>query len=117
TMGQVLREHLSLEYAVISGVFGSGSYRGFNDATGMLDTLDVGGPPDGSLDLELWDNSNSPALLVNLDAPRSILFEEQITRWAGALLIPTELMIVQVRTAIGSNAIAFVRECTPSEPI
>lgn len=117
TMGQVLREHLSFEYVVISGVFGSGSYRGYSDETTRLDTLDVGGPPEGTLDHELWSMTDSTALLVNLDAPGSVLFEPQTTRWAGALLVPNDQMMVRVRPGIGSDAIAFVREATPSEPI
>lgn len=117
TMGQVLREHLSFEYVVISGVFGSGGYRAYSDETTRLDTMDVGDPPEGTLDHELWSHADSPSLLMNLDAPGSVLFEPQTTRWAGALLVPNDEMMITVRPAIGSNAFAFVREATPSEPL
>lgn len=117
TIGQQLRQELEREYAVISGMFGSGGYRGYDESTGALGTLDVGDPPEATLDHELWSQSDSAALLVDLGAPGSILFEPQSTRWAGALLVPGEDMLASVRPAIGSNAIAFVREATPSEPI
>lgn len=117
TMGQVLREHLSLGYCVISGMFGSGSYRAFDQGTNRLGTLDVGDPPTGSLDHELWFSTSDSALLVNLDNPGSILFEPQTTRWAGAELVESREMLASVTPAIGSNALAFVREATPSEPL
>lgn len=114
TMGQVLRAHLSLEYCVISGVFGSGSYRAINTETSMLESIDVGDPPVNTIDHELWSMHETSALIVDLQAPGTILFEPQTTRWAGAALASSDEMIANVRPALGSNAIAFVREATPS---
>jgi hypothetical protein len=114
-MGQVLREHLSNEYCVISGVFGQGGYRGYDESMGTLGTLDVGDPPPGTLDYELWKLTDSPALLVYLDSPASILFEHQSTRWAGASLVPGSEMVTWTRPALGSNALVFVRKASPSQ--
>lgn len=117
TTGSVLREHLSLAYVVISGVFGSGSYRGYDPGVGGMGTLDVGDPPEGSLDHELYVTSEAAAAVINLRDPDMIRLASQTTRWAGAELVAGEEMILRVRPALGSDAIAFVRNTTPSEPI
>lgn len=117
TTGQVLRAELGFAYVAISGAFGCGSYRAKNPATGELAALDVGDPPEGSIDHELWMASDSPALIVDLQMPGTILFENQITRWGDATLVPAGFMRTNVRPGFGSNAIAFVREASPSEPI
>lgn len=117
TLGQMLREHLSDDYIVISGMFGSGGYRGFDQDAGVITTTDVGNPPKGTLDHELWSAVDSPAVIANLDSPGAILFESQTTRWAGAAIERNENMITHVHPARGSNAVAFVRQATPSEPL
>lgn len=115
TMGQVLREHLSLEYCVISGVFGSGSYRGVNLETNSLESIDVGDPQEYTIDHELWSMDDAAAMIVDLREPDTILFEQQTTRWAGAELASRDDMLTTVHPAVGSDAFAFVREATPSE--
>ena len=117
TTGTLLREYLALASVVISGVFGSGSYRGYDVGVGGMGVLDVGDPPEGSLDHELYVTSEAAALVINLRAPGSTVLTDQTTRWAGAELVPGEEMILGVRPALGSDAIAFVRRATPSEPI
>ena len=82
-----------------------------------MGVLDVGDPPEGSLDHELYVTSEAAALVINLRAPGSTVLTDQTTRWAGAELVPGEEMILGVRPALGSDAIAFVRRATPSEPI
>lgn len=117
TMGQVLQAHLAAGYVVISGMFGSGSYRGFDLTNGQMGVADVGDPPEGTLEHALWKWTQDPAVFVSLDNPDPSLFKPQSTRWAGAALETSENMNTTVRPAIGSNAIAFVRRATPSEPI
>ena len=115
--GLVLRAELSFDYLAISGAFGSGSYRARSLVSEQIEALDVGDPPEGSIDFELWKTSDPPALIVDLEMPGTILFEIQITRWGDASLTPAAFMRTLVRPGFGSNAIAFVRETTPSEPI
>lgn len=117
TMGQVLKEHLASEYVVVSGVFGSGSYRGFDLQIGRLNTSNVGDPPAGTIDHELWSTIEASAAIVSLNSSRSVLLEKQTTRWAGAAIEQAEDMITPIRPAVGANAIAFVREATASESI
>ena len=117
TMGQTLRNRFSCQYVVISGMFGSGGYRGFDQDAAALSIADVGEPPIGSLDFELWNSRTESGLLIDLSSPNAKLFEAQSTRWAGAAIEAPDNMIMNVRPAIGSNAIAFVREASPAEPI
>lgn len=117
TTGLALRAERNLNYIAISGAFGSGSYRARSEASGEMQALDVGHPPAGSIDHYLWSASDSPALIVDLEMPGTILFEDQITRWGDASLLPDALMRTTVRPGLGSNAIAFVRQATPSEPL
>ncbi len=114
SMGQRLRETWGDRYVVISGIFGSGAYLARNPSDGTFGTRDVGEPPVGSIDHVLWSSSNSPSLLVDISVPEGPLSESQTTRWAGAALVSSDEMVANVRPAVGSNMLAFVRDATPS---
>ena len=123
-LGLNLKAQFADDYVIIGILFGAGGYQGIRKQGAEppgLTSDDVGPPPEGSLDAALFDASSAPVSLLDLhDLPDNVhswIAMPQVTRQAGALLVDSDEMLMEVNVVQCFDIIAFIRETTPAVPL
>lgn len=123
TLGQHLADSLGEAFVSVGLVFGQGAFQAIVDAdigSPRLDEVQVGEPPEGSLDSLILDACPGPGLLLDMRVlPPSIrdhLDTTLVIREVGAGWEGESAMHTRIHPASRHDVLAFVRRTTRAHP-